>query len=141
MFNKINYNGILVSVWIGIAISISSQILLGDIQSMSTFFTVSLSGGGLGLFIGLFAEGITALFPITIAKPKTYFLISTLIGMAVTVIVLISINTFIGSLNPSMIKHVIYIALGVISVANIIDFLHYKKTNMRLETYKNQLGK
>jgi len=142
MLDKINYRSLVTSFGIGVAISCSFQLQLMESIELKSFLMVAFAGGGIGFLIGAFAEVITALLPISLAKPKTYFMISGGIGLGLTMSVLILSKLMLKeAMGIDVFRSVVIIAVGIVVVANVLDFRHYKKANDHLEAYKREMAK
>ncbi len=142
MLDKINYRSLVTSFGIGVAISCSFQLQLTESIEVKSFLMVAFAGGGIGFLIGAIAEIITAFLPVSLAKPKTYFLISGGIGLGLTIIVLMLSKLMLKeSMDVDMFRTIVLIAVSIVAVANVLDFKHYKKANNHLEAYKRELAK
>lgn len=100
-----------------------------------------LASGSVGFIIGFITEWLTSLLPIRMANSKTYFLINNVIALVVTALLvgLVVVMTsqdmdFKGDLLPIM-----FIVLGIICIANLLDFMLYRRAQRKLEVYKKLL--
>ncbi len=142
MLSHVNYKNISSSFWIGIIIGCCAQVLLNYELQLAHSTVMILSSGAVGLVIGTITELITAFLPVSIAKPKIYFLINNLIGILVTVCIILATSTLrdVG-LEQGGFTTIVSIAVSVISIANAIDFYRYKKSNHSLKNYQNEMQK
>lgn len=99
-------------------------------------------GGAVGFVIGGITEVATAFLPISMAKPKTYFLINGLIAIVVAAIVFFLFNRFFGT-NGITKENILLFAgiIMIINLANVLDYVMYKKANKKLKIYKERIEK
>lgn len=140
MLSKINRNSIISSFWIGVAISLVFQKLLNISTNPTNLLTIGFIGGVIGILIGTVTEVITVFLPISMANPKMYFVISGSIGVLITIMVLSVTKLGLQySFSPSELRIAVVVSVGIIAVANGVEYLNYKRTNIKLEAYKKQL--
>ena len=98
--------------------------------------------GLIGFVIGGITEVATAFLPISIAKPRVYFSINGLIAIVVAAIVFLLINHFWGANGITKDEIVtIAIIIMIMTLANILDYVMYKKANKKLKIYKERIEK
>lgn len=142
MLNKINFRNIYMSFWLGAIIgSIAMITLNGFDQNESWLMSIMLSGV-IGLLIGGVVECITAILPISIAKPSLFFFINNILAILITILFILSYNTIFSPIAFSTIDliKVIGIAIIIIAIANTFDYMSFKKTNKRLKEYQSRKG-
>lgn len=137
MFNKIELKSIISSFWVGVIIGGIFNLINGQSQSFDLLISL-MTSGGIGVLIAFSTELITLVIPISIARPKSYFLISSMIGITITLIVISFINGFMMKENPLGHMTIIFIGILLVGGINLIDYIRYKKTNERLKVYQNE---
>ncbi|MFD2701054.1 hypothetical protein ACFSVM_11310 [Paenibacillus shunpengii] len=136
---KIHYANIIKSFFLGLFMGVILQFL----DTSDTAFTyramVVLASGSIGLIIGFLTEWVTALLPINIANPRTYFFINNLIALLVTACIMITFYMLSrgeiesrGEFTTSLL-----IVLAIICIANVLDYVMYRRAQKRLERFKN----
>ncbi len=142
MLSKINYKSVIASFWIGVAIGLSFLVLYNNLSHFQNVVITLLVSGSIGLLIGTVTEVLTAALPATIANHKSYFIINSLIGGIITAIVLVVLAQYsMISIHSMDFRYGVMIAVAIICIANVMEYLYYKKTNRNLEAFKNQLYK
>ncbi|SDW73088.1 hypothetical protein [Paenibacillus sp. PDC88] len=136
---KIHYANIIKSFFLGLFMGVILQFL----DTSDTAFTyramVVLASGSIGLIIGFLTEWVTALLPINIANSRTYFFINNLIALLVTACIMITFYMLSrgeiesrGEFTSSLL-----IVLAIICIANVLDYVMYRRAQKRLERFKN----
>ncbi|PKM49147.1 MAG: hypothetical protein CVV02_17365 [Firmicutes bacterium HGW-Firmicutes-7] len=135
---KIHLKNIVKSFFLGIFIGIVLLFYDNGFDTTTDKFLLLLTSGGMGFIIGFITEGVTSILPISIAKPRNYFFINNLIALVVTsVIMLVSImltNNKMESYRDIM--PVIGIVLGIVFLANGIDYMMYYRAQNKLKIFK-----
>lgn len=140
MLNKINGQSIVKSFYLGVLIGLGIQIYLQAYEDLFYFILSLMFSGIVGLIIGTVTEVITSLFPISIAKPKTYFFINNCVAVGVTAMLFIIGQTYLKSdLSSDVYFKLIGAICAVVAVANVLDYLNYKRTNKKLMAYKKSI--
>lgn len=138
---KIHYANIIKSFFLGLFMGVILQLL----DTSDTAFTyramIVLASGSIGFIIGFITEWVTALLPIQIANPRTYFFINNLIALLVTACIMITFYVLSrgeiesrGEFTPTLL-----IVLGIICMANVMDYLMYRRAQRRLERFKSEV--
>ena len=136
--SKINFINIMKSFFLGVFIGICLN--AGSHNTFWEWLYIALIGGLIGFVIGGITEVATAFLPISIAKPKIYFLINGLIAVGVAVVVFLLINHFFNAKSMTtedIVKFVMIIM--IINLANILDYFMYKRANKKLKIYKERI--
>lgn len=135
---KIHLKNIVKSFFLGIFIGIVLLFNHNEFDTATDKFLLLLTSGSMGFIIGFITEWVTAILPISIAKPRNYFFINNLIALVVTsVIMFVSImltNNKIESYRDSI--PIIGIVLGIVFLANSIDYLMYHRAQNKLKIFK-----
>lgn len=138
--SKINFINIIKSVFLGAFIGICFHLYTGSHHTFLEWLYIVLISGLIGFVIGGITEAATAFLPISIARPKIYFLINGLIAIVVAAIVFLLINRFFGTrsmTSEDILRFVIIIM--IMNLANILDYFMYKRANKRLKAYKKRI--
>lgn len=140
MMARINQKNIINSIWLGMFIGLSIQVYT-DRWTSFVFIVLSIFlSGVIGLVIGFISELLTALLPITIANPKSYFAINNLIAIIVTLIIILGLHRlYPRDLSQSNLRNIILIILSIIAIANLADYLFYRNTNRKLKRYQKRM--
>lgn len=143
MLDKIDIKNILYSFIIGALIGLCAQIALNPVPDLKSLLICVLISGIIGLFVGTAIVFVMALLPVKIAKPSTYFMISNLAALFITLAVILSFYFYgVENFTATDLVIVLIIAFVVIIAANILDYSRYKRTNIKLMEYvekKNRL--
>ncbi|WP_265520929.1 hypothetical protein [Oerskovia flava] len=137
-----NYENVVKSFFLGAIIGLALQVFSPGEADAPTRVLVVLASGGVGLLIGLVTEWLTALLPIRIARAGAYFLINNLIAVAITAIVVVSLVALNGEgvARADVWWPVLGVAVGIVSVANLVDYLLYRRAQLRLRALQAQLA-
>lgn len=142
MLQKINIKAIINSIWLGLFIGLVLQVYLGNFKEpMNAFISIVVSGI-IGFLIGGITEVITAMLPISLAKPSLYFLLNGLIAFFTTIVLLVLISMMVHvDVTDAVYGRVILTVLIIVLLANIVDWLFYVRTNRKLNHYKSTIKK
>ena len=93
-----------------------------------------LASGAIGLVIGLVTEWLTSLLPIRLARVYTYFAINSLIAVVATLLVMVVLVSLTRGLSPEGWDPVpvVAIVVGIVVVANVVDFAFFYRARARL---------
>lgn len=130
------------SFFLGLGIGVVLQVLgLVEATLLERVLTV-LASGGIGLVIGAATEYLTSLLPIRIARTASYFLINNLIAMAISALVVSLMLAFASEEDragrgwPNVVT-----VVAIVGVANVVDYLLYRRTQRRLHEKQAQLAR
>jgi len=142
MLDRIDIKNILFSLVIGALIGLFSQFALNSIPDMKSLLICVLISGIIGLVIGAVIEFIMSLLPIKIAKPSTYFFISNLTALFITLVVILLLYFYgVKNFDVTDLVIVLIIAFVIIITANILDYNRYKRANKKLIEYIEKKNK
>lgn len=135
---KIHLDNIIKSIILGLFIGVILQFSDNTNIKFSYRVLAILASGCVGFFIGLVTEWLTAILPISMANARTYFLINNLIALIVTTVIMMSL---IIITNSEMVKKgefisVLLIVLGIICLANLSDYMMYRRAQNKLRKFK-----
>lgn len=138
---KVNLVNIIKSFFLGIFIGIVLQFIqLKDdvVVSASYRYLMILASGSMGFIIGFITEGVTSILPISIAKPRNYFFINNLIAIVATALIMVfSMIVTNGKMeNKKEFVPMLLIVLGIVFMANIVDYMMYHRVQNKLKIYK-----
>lgn len=140
--SKVNFINIIRSSFLGVFIGICFNLYISSHYTFTEWFYFALISGLIGLVIGGITEVATAFLPISIAKPRVYFSINGLIAIVVAAIVFLLINHFWGTNGITKDEIVtIVIIIMIMTLANILDYVMYKKANKKLKIFKERIEK
>ncbi|MCR8844463.1 hypothetical protein NQ117_12280 [Paenibacillus sp. SC116] len=126
------------SFFLGLFIGVILQFTGQSDVSLSNAILVVLASGSIGFIVGLLTEWLTSILPISMAKARTYFFINNLIALVVTTLIMICsmmiTNMSMGKAKESI--WILWIVLGVICIANLFDYLMYRRAQRKLQTFK-----
>jgi len=135
---NINLENIIKSFFLGLFMGIILQFYdKSDVLFEYKVLTV-LASGSIGFIIGFITEWLTAILPIRIANARTYFFINNLIALVVTTIIMAALILITSSEmeNKGEFMPVLMIVLGIICIANLFDYLMYRRAQNKLKTFK-----
>ena len=140
--SKINMEDVVKSFFVGIAVGLALSGFATGSADMVTRVLSVLAAGAIGLLIGFVTEAFTALLPIRIARTRTYFFINNLIAIVVTTAVMLALVALSGGASPTPLGWwpVIGVAVSIVSVANLIDFLMYRRAQQKLRALQDALA-
>ncbi len=136
MLNRIDINNALYSFLIGAVIGLIAQLALNSGPNAGPLLLCVLVSGVIGLVVGILIMFVMSLLPVRIAAAKWYFIIGNIIAMFITFIAITTIY-FIGVENftGTDLAIVLAIAFPVIILANVLEYLKYRRTNRKLMEY------
>ncbi|UHA75419.1 hypothetical protein KIK04_10690 [Paenibacillus sp. 481] len=135
---KINLESIIKSFFIGLFIGILLQ-FYDDADVLFSYKVLTvLASGSVGFIIGLITEWLTSILPIRMANSRTYFFIHNFIALIVTTFILISSMMFTSSEMEGQVEFtpILLIALGIICIANLFDYMMYRRAQHKLKSFK-----
>ncbi|CAM4372040.1 uncharacterized protein YacL [Paenibacillus endophyticus] len=135
---KINLENIIKSFFLGIFMGIVLQFYDRTEVLVSYKILTILASGSIGFIIGFITEWLTAILPISIANARVYFFINNLIALVVTIFILAALMLITSSdmeIKQQFMK-VLLIVLGIICLANLFDYLMYRRAQNKLKTFK-----
>lgn len=138
---KINFNNVIKSIFLGAFIGMVLQFADNSDTSVPFGLLRILAGGGVGFVIGFITEWVTAILPISLANPRNYFFINNLIALAVTSSIMI-FSIFITQKEISGLSEfmpMMGIVLGIVLVANVLDYFMYIRAQNKLKLFKESL--
>ncbi|MGO4545108.1 hypothetical protein AB4Z29_09940 [Paenibacillus sp. 2TAB23] len=135
---KINMENIIKSFFLGIFMGIVLQFYDRTEVLVSYKVLTILASGSIGFIIGFITEWLTAILPISIANARMYFFINNLIALVVTIFIMAALMmiTSSGMEIKQQFMTVLLIVLGIICVANLFDYLMYRRAQNKLKTFK-----
>lgn len=138
---KVNFENIIKSFFLGIFIGVILQIYANVTVSVSYRFLLVLASGGIGFIIGFITEWLTSILPISLANSRNYFFINNVIALAVTALIVFAFMVVTGSETESKGEFlpVLSIILGIVCVANIMDYIMYRRAQNKLGKFKGLL--
>lgn len=139
---KINTDDVVKSFFVGIAVGLALIAFAPGSADLVTRVLGVLASGAIGLLIGFVTEVLTALLPLRLARTRTYFFINNLIAIVVTTVVMLSLVALSGGAAPTPFGWwpVVGVAVSVVTVANFVDFLMYRRTQSRLRAAQSALA-
>jgi uncharacterized protein YacL len=135
---KINLENIIKSFFLGIFIGIILQ-LYGHTDMLLKYKVLSvLASGSIGFIIGFITEWLTAILPISLANSRTYFFLNNLIALLVTTLIMLSLAVMtIGDKDAGIgFVPVLFIVLGIICIANLFDYMMFRRAQHKLKSFK-----
>lgn len=135
-----NIGNVVKSFFLGLGIGLVVLVLTSDAGTIGLRLLSVLASGGMGMLVGLVTEWLTSLLPIRLARPRTYFLINGAIAVIVTAVIMLTLMAFSGWRGAGMWR-LIVVVLAIVMVANIVDYLLYRRTMARLRRLQARLGR
>lgn len=135
---KINIENIVKSFFLGIFIGLVIQVTLSDAISIHARLIMVLASGGIGFLIGFITEWLTSLLPINIANPKNYFFINNVIALAVTTLIVTTTMILSGNETDAFMP-ILFLILGIVCIANIMEYMMYRRAQNKLRKFKKTL--
>ncbi|MFJ2532825.1 hypothetical protein [Microbacterium maritypicum] len=135
-----NIGNVVKSFFLGLGIGLVVLVLTSDAGTIGLRLLSVLASGGIGMLVGLVTEWLTSLLPIRLARPRTYFLINGAIAVIVTAVIMLTLMAFSGWRGAGMWR-LIVVVLAIVMVANIVDYLLYRRTMARLRRLQARLGR
>ncbi|WP_138754537.1 hypothetical protein [Paenibacillus sinopodophylli] len=134
----IHFENIIKSFFLGIFMGIVLQFY--DHADMLIGYKVLtvLASGSIGFIIGLLTEWLTAILPLSMANARMYFFINNLIALLVTTCIMASLLWITSSdiENKQSFVPTLSIVLGIICIANLFDYMMYRRAQNKLKTLK-----
>lgn len=137
-----NLTNVVRSLFLGLGIGILLQFSIGAEASLLDRALTVLASGALGLAIGFVTEWLTSLLPLRLARTRTYFVLNNAIALAVTLVVMGGLVLVFGEHADSTWGWwpVVGVVLVIVCVANIAEYLLYRRTQARLRDVQSELG-
>jgi len=135
---KIHLENIIKSFFLGLFIGLLLQ-FYNDTDVLFAYKIIAvLASGSIGFLIGFITEWLTAILPISIANSKMYFFINNLIALIVTTLIMVSFIMIAGDQmeNQGEFMPILWIVLGIICIANLFDYMMYRRVQHKLTTFK-----
>lgn len=135
---KIHLENVIKSFFLGLFIGIILQ-FYGHAEVLFKYKVITvLASGSIGFIIGFITEWLTSILPIRMANPRIYFFINNLIALVVTAFIMASLIMVTSSEmeDRGEFMPVILIVLGIICIANLIDYMMYRRAQNKLKTFK-----
>lgn len=137
MLDKINKKAVIQSFFLGVAIGVSAHLMVIGVDSPAQMALSVVISGLIGLFIGLVTEAFTAILPISLAKPRWYYAINNLIAITLALMIFVIGRPFFsGDLTSREFSSLVAFILVIIAVANLFEYLNYRRINKRLSEYQ-----
>jgi len=135
---KINFENIIKSFFLGLFIGMILQWQSRADVLLQYQVLAVLASGSVGFIVGFITEWLTSILPISMANARTYFLINNAIALIVTTLIMgfllsIASDTMEGS---GGFAPVLLIVLGMICLANLFDYMMYRRAQHKLRTYQ-----
>jgi len=137
----VNFENVVKSFFLGIVIGLVLQVLGSTPLDPGLWVIGTLVSGSIGLVIGLATEWLTSLLPLRMARTRTYFFVNNLIAVVVTAIVIVLSQTFADEEARSRwdLWSVTAVVVSIVSVANLVDYLVYRRAQQRLRALQATL--
>ncbi|MBH5319427.1 hypothetical protein I6N90_16650 [Paenibacillus sp. GSMTC-2017] len=138
---KINLENVIKSFFLGLFIGVIVQLLNHTNVRIEHKVLMVLASGSIGFIIGFISEWLTSILPISIANARMYFFINNLIALVVTILIMVSLLliTSTETVNREEYIPMLLIVLGIICIANLVDYLMYRRAQRKLETFKARI--
>jgi len=135
---KIHLENIIKSFFLGLFIGLLLQFYNDTDVLLAYKIMAVLASGSIGFLIGFITEWLTAILPISIANSKMYFFINNLIALIVTTLIMVSFIMIAGGQmeNQGEFIPILWIVLGIICIANLFDYMMYRRVQHKLTTFK-----
>ncbi|MFD0590940.1 hypothetical protein ACFQZE_23375 [Paenibacillus sp. GCM10027627] len=138
---KINLESVVKSFFLGLLIGVVLQVYdEADVQLSYKVLSV-LASGSIGFIIGLVTEWLTSKLPVSLAKVRTYFFINNLIALMVAAFIMALLIMISGSdmETEGGFTSLFLIVLGMICLANLFDYMMYRRAQHKLESFKSSI--
>ena len=138
---KVHLENIIKSFFLGIFIGVILQFNANAAISSSDRFLLILAAGGIGFVIGFITEWLTSIIPINLANSRNYFFINNIIALSVTALIVFAYMVVTDSEAQGKAEFipVLLIILGIVCAANIVDYIMYRRAQIKLENIKDLL--
>lgn len=136
--DKIHLENIIKSFFLGLFIGILLQ-FFNDTDVLFEYKIVTvLASGSIGFIIGFITEWLTAILPISIANSKIYFFINNLIALIITTLIMLSLVIIADGQMDKQGEFIpiLSIVLSIICIANLFDYMMYRRVQQKLKTFK-----
>lgn len=135
---KINLENVIKSFFLGLFLGVLLQFYSRANVLFEYKVLAVLASGSIGFIIGLITEWLTSLLPIRMANSRMYFFINNLIALLVATILMVSLILITGSKAEHKAEFVplLSIVLGVICIANLTDYMMYRRAQNKLQSFK-----
>ncbi|URN95852.1 MAG: hypothetical protein NAG76_06295 [Candidatus Pristimantibacillus lignocellulolyticus] len=136
--DKIHLENIIKSFFLGLFIGILLQ-FFNDTNVLFEYKIVTvLASGSIGFIIGFITEWLTAILPISIANSKIYFFINNLIALIITTLIMLSLVIIADGQMDKQGEFIpiLSIVLSIICIANLFDYMMYRRVQQKLKTFK-----
>lgn len=138
---KIHFENITKSFFLGLFLGVILQLYDRSDALFEYKVLAVLASGSIGFMIGLSTEWLTSRLPISMANARTYFFINNLIALVVTTLIMVFLLMITGGTeeDEAGFTPVLSIVLGVICVANLFDYIMYRRAQNKLKSYQVRL--
>ncbi|WP_028545568.1 hypothetical protein [Paenibacillus taiwanensis] len=138
---NINFQNTVKSFFLGLFIGIVLQLIDNKDVLLTERLLAILASGSIGFIIGLITEWLTAILPIRIARVRTYFFINNLIALVVTSLIMAALiwTTHRKIEAQGELVSMMLIVLGIVCIANLIDYVMYRRAQHQLDTFKARM--
>jgi uncharacterized protein YacL len=137
--DNIHFENIMKSFFLGLFIGVVLQFYdRSDVTFEHQALRV-LASGSIGFMIGFITEWLTSILPIRMANARMYFFINNIIALAVTAIIMAASFVMVTSSeakNAEEFTPILSIVLGIVCLANLFDYLMYRRAQIKLRTFK-----
>lgn len=136
--DNINLVNIIKSFFLGLFIGAILQVYDRSDVELSYRVLSVLASGSIGFIIGFITEWLTSVFPITMARARTYFFINNLLALIVTTIIMICLTLINSKQVDSELKllPILWIVLSIVCIANLFDYMMYRRAQKKLQAFK-----
>ncbi|WP_328473376.1 hypothetical protein OHA21_12335 [Actinoplanes sp. NBC_00393] len=123
---------------LGLVVGVALQLSAPAGTDFSDRALTVLACGAVGLMIGAVTEWLTSLLPIRIARTAVYFLINNLIAIVISAVV----TAVLVALSSADVLDagVVVLVVAIVCVANLGDFLLYRRAQRRLHAIQVTLA-
>ncbi|MDQ6422003.1 hypothetical protein RB620_21465 [Paenibacillus sp. LHD-117] len=139
---NIHFANIIKSFFLGLFIGVILQVYdNSDVLFEYKVLTV-LASGSIGFLVGLITEWLTSILPIRMANARMYFFMNNLIALVVTTIIMASLIMITSSkmVSKGEFAPLLLIVLGIICIANLFDYLMYRRAQNKLKRFKDEFN-
>ncbi|OMF26273.1 hypothetical protein BK133_20715 [Paenibacillus sp. FSL H8-0548] len=135
---NVNLENIIKSFFLGIFMGIILQFYDNADGLFSYKVLTVLASGSIGFFIGFITEWLTSILPISMANARMYFFINNLIALLVTTFIMAALLMMTSSemKKEQQFMPILLIVLGIICIANLVDYMMYRRAQAKLKTFK-----
>ncbi|MBD2870380.1 hypothetical protein [Paenibacillus arenilitoris] len=135
---KIHFENCVKSFFLGLFIGVILQLFDHSDMLFEYQVLTVLASGSVGFLIGLVTEWLTSILPIRMANARTYFFMNNLIALVVATIIMAALYMITSSEMESKREFmpILLIVLGMICIANLFDYMMYRRAQNKLKTYQ-----